>query len=84
MAKITRIKFNTNYMESGEVKYAKGEHYPKTPETTAQAMQGHAEEIEVDMEKETATAEAKAAAAKLAGERADTAAAEKEARDKGE
>jgi len=60
MAKVTRIKFLTNYYDAGQVKYAQGEHYPKTAETNAQALQGHAEEIEVDMDADAAAVSAAA------------------------
>src|SRR5260221_8659654 len=50
LAKVARILFNTNYYELGEVKYAKGQHYPPTPETRTRVLAGDAEEIQVDMD----------------------------------
>lgn len=49
MAKTTRILFGVNFYEVGEVKYAAGQHYPVTEETSRNVLAGFAEQIEVDM-----------------------------------
>lgn len=76
MAKVARVLFNTNYYELGVVKYAKGEHYPVTPETRTRMLAGDAEEVQVDMDPKEASAETKAAADALAEERKATVDAE--------
>lgn len=76
MAKVQRVKFNANYYDSGKVKYAQGEHYPKTAQTDSCVLAGHAEYLDVDMPREDAAAEQKAAEEKLAAEREPTTKAE--------
>ncbi len=70
--KVQRVLFNTNFYNSGIVKYAKGEHYPKTEQTDSCVLAGHAEYVDVDMPQEDAEQEQKEAVDKLAAERRAT------------
>lgn len=76
---VDRILFNTNYYESGEVKYAAGKHYPVTPETETRVKAGDAEKLTVDMEVADVAAEDSEAKAKLERERQASSEAEAEA-----
>lgn len=82
MAKVKRILFNTNYYELGEVKYAKGTHYPVTDETQTRVKAGDAEPIDIDMDPGEAAADKTEATAQRERELAATRAAESGAQDK--
>jgi len=70
--KVQRVLFNTHFYDAGVVKYAKGEHYPKTEQTDSCVLAGHAEYVDVDMDQDDAAQEQKAADDKLAAERRPT------------
>jgi len=74
--KVTRILFNVNFYDRGEVKYAAGKHYPVTAQTQSCVLAGSAEEVQVDMPAEQAAAETEAAVTALAAERGSSATAE--------
>ena len=76
MAKVDRVRFNVNYYELGQVKYAAGTHYPVTEETKTRVAAGDAEQISVDMDPDIAAAEETAAEAEVAAERQATLEAE--------
>ena len=80
--KTKRHLFNTNFYQLGEVKYAAGQHYPVTAETTQRALAGDAEEITVDLPADEVREESAEAQAALEAERAQTLAAEAEAAEK--
>lgn len=82
MAKVKRILFNTNYYELGEVKYAKGQHYPVTDETQTRVKAGDAEPIDADMDPAEAAADKTEATAQRERELAPTRAAETGAQDR--